>query len=82
MPKFRIYHQVTIDEYIEAQERAEGELFSDDSTSTPAVRRSRGPCVGARGPVFPGAVDGVGAPALPVSTELRPVATRGKRRVH
>lgn len=63
MAKFKVFHQVTIDEYIAAQE----DLFPEVS-SVPAVRRSAGPArrVRSSAPVFPGAIDGVGAvPAEP-----------------
>lgn len=67
MARFRVFYQMTIDEYLEAQE----ELFPED-LSVPARPAYNGPWrIKGSVPVFPGAIDGIGsAPAAPAPVQV------------
>lgn len=78
MAKFRIYHQVTIDEYLASQE----DLFPDEKVSLAALAIARPQLgVSASAPVFPaGAIDGIGA-APGVSPPLQVVRSFGRKKM-
>lgn len=75
MAKFRkVYHQVSIDEYLANQE----ELFPD-GVPAPAPLPYSAPWRVRNAPIFPGAIDGVGA--VPgVSAPARVVYSRLRRK--
>lgn len=68
MAKFRVFHQVTIDEYLASQTALEADLFPD-TPSSPAVVRSSGSfrvSTSSSAPVIPSSpIDGVGAAPSP-----------------
>lgn len=76
MAKFKVFHQVTIDEYIAMQE----DLFPDTpvvSAPVDASRPVRRVCDTT--PIFPGAIDGTGA-TPGVAAPLQVVRSFGRSR--
>lgn len=78
MAKFKVFHQVTFDEYFDMQD----DLFPE-VLPVPVqrfARRSLGAGRSVVAPIFPGAVDGVGAvPAEPAPVDV--VYSKYRRRV-